>query len=299
MKRILCFLLLMILVLMISTACTVFPKNENLSNTIMPETTNKESTPVVKESGTNISQNLQQALESVHNSGVTPEMIGLFYDYYSDYYNTFTDDFIPHDMELRLLPDFKEGSLPQWNELTRYVFSLSKEDSKGEYGEKLISKSTFDQTVKRFFSNFKYTHKSSLFLKLTDDGYYSSVGWDNNGSVYYRLTNIEKNDQNVFTASFEGFYIEEDIFNKNPSDNLKIIREKSYEQGFDGSQITPHEFKEVMRKLILNSNYSKVLTVNETVEIQFELSNNPEYPLRYFSCKRIVFNNATLKKANS
>ncbi len=238
----------------------------------------------------NIAQSLRQALEIIQKPILTQEIITLFYDYYSDYYNTFTADFVTHNKELRLLPSFEEGSIPQWDELTRFAFYFSKEDARREYGEEMISKSTFNQTVKRFFPKFEYTHQSSAFLKLSEDGYYTPTGWDNDGSVYYRLTKIEKKAQNVFTASFEGFYIEEDVFSNNPMRNLKVVQENAYGQGFDGSQLAPREFKEVMRKLILDPNYSKLFTVNETVEIKFEISDNFEYLLRYVSCKRVWIN---------
>ena len=286
---------MLLIIVFTLTSCTVSQKNvksSNASTSILTnsedEVLNKESAPIIVKPEANIAQSLRRVLESTKEPMLTQEIITLFYDYYSDYYNTFTADFVTHNKELRFLPSFEKGSVPNWDELTHFIYYFA--DSTEKNGKTLINKSTFENTVRIYFPDFKYSHKSSQFLKLLDK-YYTPTGWDDHGEMYYKLNKLKKDSHGTFTASFEGFYIEEDVWNECPSENLRIVQEKSYEQGFNGNQLAPHELKEVIRKLILDSNYSRLFTVNETVEIQFELSKDSKYPLRYVSCQRSIINN--------
>lgn len=129
-------------------------------------------------------------------------------------------------MELRLLPSFAEGSAPQWDGLTHFIYYFA-ERTPEEEAAYMVSVSSFEEAVKRFFTEFDYTHQSSGFFTFSDKGY-TAIGWDDHGGKYYKLTALSEDSKGIYSAAFDGFSIAEtDYMGEEPSVNMKAVKAKA------------------------------------------------------------------------
>jgi hypothetical protein len=228
--------------------------------------------------------NIEALRDTLQNAELTvsDDLISLFYNYYN-----MTYDEITHSLELRLLPSFDRGETPQWDALTHFIFYPADKE-KTENGGYFIPRENLKAAVNRFFPSFEYTDRDSDFLQYTNGGYVP-VGWDDNGSVFYRLTRISKDADGVYKAMFDGFWTNETDFwpeEESVSHNAKAIFEAAGVKEFSSSR----DVSKVMLQILLRDDYAEILELGEQVSIAFKLSDDPDYAFQYLSCERTRLN---------
>ena len=272
MKRIIYGILLFVLIFTI-TACASAPGE------ILPQEPETEVNMQVQ----NTSGKMQRLLSDQKVPQVSQELISAFFDYYGNSY------------ELLLLPIFERGSLPDWDALTMFVYTMADESQRGmtQTSESFISTNVFDEIVKQFFEPYSYNHKSSVMLKLIDEGYVP-MGWDITGVSFYRLIDIKKSADNVYTVSFDEMYIYGDDFtafegaDEYLSQNMKTI----IATAGNTTTMKPSDMIRCILEIFKKDNYRDLLQMHQQVKVEFKLSDDPKHAFIYLSCEKTPYQEA-------
>jgi len=202
----------------------------------LPEASNQETGTILH----NATDSLISFLLNTKDLKVSKELITLFFYYYRE-----------HSLELRLLPSFDEGETPDWDDLTHFVFAMA-DHERSFKNELFVSEKAFDETVKKYFTDVKYTHDNSSYVNYTGEGY-TATGWDDHGSVYYCLKSITKADDGTYTASFDGIKLEETDYwsdYDSASPTMKAIMDKT------NTEMSPENVGEFILNLFTLADYS-------------------------------------------
>ena len=224
---------------------------------------------------------LKEALSATDDPRVNEELIRLFYDYYSRSY-----DKNNHVNELRLLPPFEEGKAPDWDDFLVFAFEFSNPVRK-DNGEYFMSEESVEKTLQRFFPEFEHTHQETDMFSYTGEGYIPK-GYDLLGSYYYRLTDISRDADGVFTAQFDGFALqEEDLSEPRGSSNLSKNGRAVYEAAGDIEYFTDRQtFDKVMLQIFNRPDYQEILQRDVKITIKFRLSDSPNDAFIYLACSK-------------
>lgn len=241
------------------------------------------SSEVIEENHTNQSE-IQTDITQVdslygilsgENIILSEALVEHFYNYYES-----------HSKELRFLPTFDGESPIDWDSLTLFV-RLNTQTETDAQEIPYITEDSFNETVSRFFGQLSYTAQDSSFSTYSD-GRYILTGMSYGGAVYYKLRSIERSEDDVFTASFDGIsFNETDFFSAydEASENMKAVMDAN-NINTTSDILLVGILKEYIHNTIMSENYKQLFKIDETVTIQFTLSDNEDYPIVYLSCTR-------------
>ncbi|MCT4597115.1 MAG: hypothetical protein N4A50_04470 [Vallitalea sp.] len=209
------------------------------------------------------------------NLELSDQLIKQFFEYYNS-----------HRFELSLLPPFNSSNQPDWNQLTLYTY-LNFADNKNQDYDSKISKEEFRNTINKYFGQMEYIDKKSEYLKYVNETYICNPG-DTMRTVYYRLTSITKDNYGLYTASFDGLFLEEleasELY-EFASPNIKAIRDVAGTKEY----MQTEQFTDTLLNIFLKDDYNKILDMTEKITIQFILTDNDIFPFVYNSCEIISY----------
>lgn len=189
--------------------------------------------------------------------------------------------FIMHSHELRFLPDFAAGDVPDWEQTSRYLcdFAVSTRNDEGAL------RWAFDDMVAVrdvLLPTAEVLPQDSGWLNyIADKNCYDAVGWDANGTVYYLLTEPIAKDDGVYTAKFAGYALGEMWFDEEESGGSYNDR-VAFELWQHGGDELSYFIDNVLPGELAAENLMRC----ENVTVMFELSGDEELPLSYLSCER-------------
>lgn len=262
-------LLIILMCLFILTSCGTSPSiTDNLSNESVQAGTEQPT------DGNTSGSDLVNLLIS-DNLKVSEDMISQFFQYYS--LNTY---------ELSMLPTFNLSKEADWDQFTLYIylnFTHPRNEAKYENFSDELTKEKFAETVSKYFGEVNYTDQGSSYLTYADSIYSIKPG-DAMRNGYYRLIDISKNTNGIYTAIFDGLFFGETEYSdlyQNATPNIKAIRD------FAGTTETMQkaEFEKTVQVIFLKADYNKILNMTEKVTIQFTLSDDDTFPFVYKSCE--------------
>jgi hypothetical protein len=146
------------------------------------------------------------------------------------------------------------------------------------------TKEEFAKTVNKYLGRIHYTNRGSSYLTY-DNGIYSIKPGDTMRHGYYRLTNISKDSNGIYTATFDALFFGESEFSelyKKATRNIKAIRDAAGTTEY----MQKNEFEKTVLDIFLKPNYSEKLKMTERVTIQFTLSGDKDFPFIYKSCNK-------------
>ncbi len=212
---------------------------------------------------------------------VDKKTITAFFQYYienHDYKGPY------HNFELRLLPDFSQTMPPNWDDVTKFIYSVSEQGAITEDKERVyhMSGQSFETLATILLNDYAYEHKSSGYL-VWENGQYTPVGWGVNDSIYYRLYDL-KRESNYYTATLLGFHFWElddrnnisEFNSPNMNAFIAYVNDKSLQTNFE----------EQILDLFLEDNYTEILRANEEVMIKFKPSPDERFAFVYLACER-------------
>lgn len=209
------------------------------------------------------------------NLKVSEDLISQFFQYYC--MNTH---------ELSMLPTFSSSKQADWDQFTLYIYLNSvcpRNEAKYENFDSKLTKEKFAETASKYFGKVNYTDHESSYLDYAD-GIYSIKNGDPGRHGYYRLVDISKNTNGIYTAVFDGLFFGESEYSdlyQDASPNIKAIRDAAGTT--ESMQMA--EFNKTTLDIFLKANYNKILNMTEKVTIQFTLSGNDTFPFIYKSCE--------------
>lgn len=195
----------------------------------------------------------------------------------------FNDYYEKNPIEIRSLPVFSYEKSPDWNDLTKFIY----ERALYREGDTSITKEHFDETVKKYFENIQYTHKSSSFLTYKD-GKYMPTGWDEDGSFIYELTKLEKENttegQDKWKAHITGYYFSE--LDGDPNESMQSQNAQAVWKEMQKEEYIGLNYWQARKRLMLNNPRSVLDPACEWI-VEF-LVNDPmgDVYFTYLSCER-------------
>lgn len=275
-KKTIC--LILFLAIMLLAGCADKGNPPPAPDTSSPEsTTNSETVPTPTEpsnNGDTVEKNLVSLLK--HNDlEVSEELISHFFKYYRI-----------NNCELSMMPTFNspDEAVADWDQFSLYIwrnFIYPKNDAEYDNTHSLLTKEKFMETVKRYFGQINYIDRSSLYLTYENNIYTRNPGSEMGGE-YYRLTNISKDDDDVYIAVFDALHIGETDYTfpyEEATPNIKAIRDAAGTKEY----LQMKEFNKTLLDIFLKPNYNQVLEMTEKAEIQFILSGDEDFPFIYKS----------------
>ncbi|KUO67153.1 MAG: hypothetical protein APF84_15855 [Gracilibacter sp. BRH_c7a] len=209
--------------------------------------------------------------------GIKPSVILFFYDYYKQNYT-----------EILNLPEFT-GSDPDWDQLTKFVYtnSLELRSLEDQEARSYLTDEEFDKIANKYFEEISYTHQPSKWLNY-EDGKYNPVGWSDHGVHYYQLKELRRfelgDNKYKFTAKLVGYPFYEDDFNEGSdslSPNMKALKKKAEEPQFEG-----RELGEVLGQVMFGDP-TEILAPSVEQSIEFTMEDPlADIYLKYLSASR-------------
>lgn len=196
----------------------------------------------------------------------------------------FNNYFKDRRMELWLLPSFAKDTTPNWDDLTLFILCNTFDQWQDGY----ISKDYFAETVKKYFGDIEYTHKSSAYLTY-QDGKYTPSGLSYHGSYIYELTNLKRGQsidgKDSWEAWLTGYYFRETDGEPNGpglSENAKAVYAEMKKDDYYG----PPNFYEACDRMVLR-NPKSVLQPAAEWQIEFRVNDSlGEIYFTYLSCEK-------------
>lgn len=217
-------------------------------------------------------------LDAVEDLRVTPNLIAQFHSYYRQ-----------HRYELNYLPEFSsENNEPDWDALSLYIFLRYNLDE-NEPADALFTQEKFKETMLKCMLPVVYTDGPSLYLDY-DDGVYTVPGFDLNGTEDYRLTALTRDNQNIYTATFDILFFEEaEMAFPEESPNTRAVVDHAVKQfHYTAEEVLSSgpKFDEAIESIFLQDDYAGILDMSGQITVQFTLTGDPERPFYYISCVR-------------
>ncbi len=206
---------------------------------------------------------------------LSDDLISAFYRYY-----------LMNIFELSMLPDFGPSKPADWDQLTMYIYinyAQPRYDPEHYNFNSMLTKEDFAKTIKKYFGTMDYYDHTSSRLTYTD-GVYTVEPTDATGVGYYRLADISKEPDGIYTAVFDGLFIGESDYTdqyEEATPNMKAILDAAGTK--DYSQIA--DFDKIVLDIFLKENYREVLNMTERVTVRFTLSADENFQFVYKSCK--------------
>lgn len=283
MKKNISIIILIAIIAAVFSACTA----TGGQNTLPPPTTNPPvtQTPGSGDDGPDDDEKtpdgrLLAALSGEGSVSYSDELMKLFYEYYTQASN---ESGPRRNLELRLMPSFKEDIAENRDGLLFYIWNMAEYETR-DSGEYFISAEEMKRTADMLFENPQYEDGETGELYFEDGGYIP-VGWGILGATFYRLIDIEKDDSGVYTATFDGFTFDETDFLEEDerfmSPNMREYRGYFEDKGVEIPPIT-----DGLLEIFASDNYHDILNNTEQVTVTFELSGSEKYPIRYLLCDR-------------
>lgn len=204
---------------------------------------------------------------------VSDELIEAFYYY------------LPFETELNFLPEFGGGQAVNWDELSLFIFEEYQALFPEPGLERELTQGEFKEMAERLLKDVTYTDQSSLYLTYEDNKYICG-NFSMSGGTDYRLTKIEKDEQGVYSATFDRLLFSEgETFDFETSKNVKAI----YDSVGATEPLQNHDFQPALVNILIQDNYAEILDMSGDITITFTLSGDPIYPFRYHSCVRTLY----------
>ena len=279
-KKLICLILLLVMALF--SGCADKKNSAAVPDASSPESTiNSKSVPAPTEPSTDgdTSESNLVSLLKHDNLKVSEDLISQFFKYYR-----------MNSCELYLLPTFNSPNQADWDQFSLYIyrnFIYPKNDAKYDNTHDVLTKEKFAKTVNRYFGKIIYTNRGSLYLNY-DNGIYTRKPGDENGGAYYRLTNISKDANGIYTVIFDALVLGEQDWAfryEECTPNIKAIRDAA---GTKEPMQSIEENKTVLN-IFLKPNYNQILKMTEKIKLQFALSSNADFPFIYKSCNRTKY----------
>lgn len=279
-KKSICIILL--LAMMLLSGCSGKKNPAAVPDASSPESTiNSKSAPASTEPSTNsdTSENNLVSLLKHDNLKVSADLISQFFKYYR-----------MNSCELYLLPTFNSPDQADWDQFSLYIyrnFIYPKNDAKYDNTHDVLTKEKFAKTVNRYFGQINYTDRGSLYLTYENSIYTRRPG-DETGGAYYRLTNISKDANGIYTVAFDALLLGETEFSdlyEESTPNIRAIRDAAGTK--EAMQMA--EFEKAVLYIFLKPNYNRTLKMAEKVTIQFTLSGDDDFPFIYKSCNKTEY----------
>jgi len=278
-KKSICLMLLLVMALFSGCA-------DKKNSSPVPDASSSESSidsktpqaPTEPSTDNNLETNLASLLKH-DNLKVSEELISQFFKYYR-----------MNSCELYLLPIFNSPEQADWDQFSLYIyrnFIYPKNDAKYDNTHDVLTKEKFAKTANRYFGQINYTDRGSLYLTY-ENGIYTRKPGDETGGAYYRLTNISKDANGIYTAVFDALLLgEQDWASRyeESTPNIKAIRDAA---GTKETMQSIEEEKSVLG-IFLKPNYNQILKMTEKVKIQFTLSGDEDFPFIYKSCNKTEY----------
>lgn len=273
---------MLLLVMALFSGCADKKNSAAVPDASSPESTiNSKSVPAPTEPSTDgdTSESNLVSLLKHDNLKISEDLISQFFKYYR-----------MNSCELYLLPTFNSPDQADWNQFSLYIyrnFIYPKNDAKYDNTHDVLTKEKFAKTVNRYFGQINYTDQGSLYLTY-ENGIYTRKPGDETGGAYYRLTNISKDANGIYTAVFDALLLGEQDWASRYEEstlNIKAIRDAA---GTKEPMQSIEEEKSVLG-IFLKPNYNQILKMNEKVKIQFTLSGDDNFPFIYKSCNKTEY----------
>ncbi|WP_157609548.1 hypothetical protein [Syntrophomonas zehnderi] len=231
--------------------------------------------PTERSTDNNTPESYLVSLLKHDNLKVSEDLISQFFKYYR-----------MNPYELAMLPAFASPEQADWDQFTLYIymnFVSPRNEAKYENLDDVLTKEKFAKTVNKYFGRINYTDRGSSYLTY-DNGVYCIKPGDTMRHGYYRLTNISKDTDGIYTAVFDGLFFGElessDLY-EDATPNIKAIRDAAGTT----EAMQKAEFEKTVLDIFLKPNYNQILRMTEKVTIQFTLSGDDTFPFAYKSCK--------------
>lgn len=200
----------------------------------------------------------------------------------------FNNYFRTNSMELRGLPVFALGKNPKWDDLTLFILL----NTPHQWSNGSMTKEIFEETVRKYFGDISYTHKSSALLTYKD-GKYTPSGVSYHGFYIYELKNLEKGQtadgKDSWKAQITGYYFHEMDGDPNDSSSSKNAQAVYQYQEMKKDEHQELNFWQACDQLVDNNPGS---VLDPAVEWQIEfLVNDPlgDIYFTYLSCEKKDF----------
>jgi hypothetical protein len=133
----------------------------------------------------------------------------------------------------------------------------------------------------------KYTHRDSDIFRFDGEGYIP-LGHDLHGTDYYRLTDIAKDEDGVFSARFDGFYLPEAEMSEPKGSSFLTRNGRAIYDAAGDIEYFPdgRTFDETVLKLFSRPDYLDVLELNVRVSVKFRLSDSENHAFFYLACSK-------------
>ncbi|HCF71105.1 MAG TPA: hypothetical protein DER33_05870 [Syntrophomonas sp.] len=278
-KKSICIILFLVMVLF--SGCEAKRNPATIPDASPESTINSKSVPTPTEPSTDgdTSESNLVSLLKHDNLKVSEDLISQFFKYYRINY-----------CELSLLPTFNSPDQADWDQFSLYIyrnFIYPKNDAKYDNTHDVLTKEKFAKTVNRYFGQINYTDRGSLYLTY-ENGIYTRKPGDETGGAYYRLTDISKDANGIYTAVFDALLLgegESSYSYEESTPNIKAIRDAA---GTKEPMQSIEEEKSVIG-IFLKPNYNQILKMAEKVKIQFTLSGDDDFPFIYKSCNKTEY----------
>lgn len=212
-------------------------------------------------------------LNEVKNLAVTPHLISQFYQYNND-----------HREELGYLPAFAPDVPPAWDDLAWFVFLNYADDlyrAEREYEDLTTAK--FKETVDTYLENVTYQDGPSIRLDF-DGSCYICPPTDTGGSLDFRLTSIARDDDGLYTASFDLL-----CFNEGEQADIDTSANARAIHDFVHAEEVMHyksDYDRAIESIFVREDYADILQMYGQMTVTFRLTGDPEHPFCYVSCER-------------
>jgi len=265
------FVIISIFFFFLTSCQTTPPTSVSLNN----EAVQAQQVPTESPNGGNTSDSDLVNLLISNNLEVSEDLISQFFKYYR--LNTY---------ELSMLPPFTSPEQADWDQFTLYIylnFVSPRNEAKYENFDDELTKDKFSRTVHKYFGDVDYSDRESSYLTYEDGIYYIKPG-DTMRNGYYRLIDISKDTNGVYTAIFDGLFFSETEYSdlyQDATPNIRAIRDAAGTT----EMMQKTEFEETVLDIFLKSDYNKILDMTEKVTVQFSLSDDDTFSFVYKSCE--------------
>lgn len=199
---------------------------------------------------------------------LSQDLIAWFYNYNNDNW-----------AEMAYLPEFAADRVPDWDDLTRYVYYMYEKD---HHLAKKISEEDFRETVQKYLPEVSFTDAPSMYLDY-QDGYYTVKGFDFSGSNSFRLNSLSLVQEDVYLAEFTVLHLAEaeTAETENPTPNARAIHEFAAKEGLD-----PADERQILKNILVREDYGDILEMTYNLTAEFRLTGDKDAPFQYLSCHR-------------
>ncbi|NLT57457.1 MAG: hypothetical protein GXX99_00655 [Clostridiales bacterium] len=180
--------------------------------------------------------------------------------------------------ELGMLPDFARGETPPFSALSFFVYlrAVYEED---ELGETFLSAEDFDAAAVMLFDDPLYAPGNSEYISLRD-GVYRILPMGLPPFEVHRLQSLSRGEDGIYRAVFSLVALYDD----------EGESQRAIEQALIGEGRNPNlaQDMDVLFSYLLQPDYADLFVVTGQRTVEFCLTGDPEFPLKYLSSSRVA-----------